>query len=167
LLVKRLSEIAYTSLSSIHDTLAGTFLPITMPYVVIAVEIIVMLSMFLLSFYQRFVGKRSKNSALISQSVDSKNSIYSAGAVIVGTVFSIFGIYWVDAVIGAIIAVRISINGVVLIRETAKTLQGAKFEFSKFKLPFEKQFAQRRTNIFQHWILQVIHNEKLRTKGRL
>jgi cation diffusion facilitator family transporter len=157
----------YTSLSSIRDTLAGTFLPITMPYVVIAVEIIVMISMFLLSFYQRFVGKRSQNFALISQSIDSKNSIYSAAAVIAGAVFSIFGIYWVDAVIGAIIAVRISIDGVGLIRETAKTLQGAKPEFSKFKLPFEKRFNQRRTNIFQHWIMHVVHNEKLRTKGEI
>jgi len=157
----------YTSISSILDTLAGTFLPITMPYVVITVEIIVMISMFLLSFYQRFVGKRSQNFALISQSIDSKNSIYSAGAVIVGAVFSIFGIYWVDAVIGTIIAVRISIDGVGLIRETAKTLQGTKPEFSKFKLPFEKQLTQRRTNIFQHWILHVIHNDKLRTKGEI
>lgn len=157
----------YNSISSILANLAGTFLPMTMPYVVIAVELIVLLSMFILSFYQRVVGKRSQNFALISQSIDSKNAIYSAVAVIVGAVFSLFGIYWVDAIVGAIIAVRISIDGAGLIRETVRSLQGSAPEFSKFKLPFEKQITQRRTNIFQHWIMHTIHNDKLRTKSEI
>ncbi|MDR0372205.1 MAG: cation transporter [Nitrososphaerota archaeon] len=157
----------YNSFSSILDNLAGSFLPMTMPYVVIVVELIAMLSMFVNSFYQRFVGKRSQSLALISQSIDSTNGIYSAAAVIVGAVFSIFGIFWVDAVVGAFIATRISIDGIGLIREAARTMRGVAPEFSKFKLPFEEQVTQRRTDNFRHWIMYAIHNDKLSTKREL
>jgi len=138
-----------------------------MPYVVIAVELIAMLVMFTLSNYQRFVGKRSKSLALISLSIDSKNAVYSAVVVIIDAVCAIFGIYWVDAVVGIIIAGRICIDGVGLLRETRRTLQGHTLDFSKFELPFEKQMAQRRTNNFQHWIMYAIHKEKLSTKKEI
>ncbi|MDR1993899.1 MAG: cation transporter [Nitrososphaerota archaeon] len=157
----------YNSFSSILDNLAGTFLPMTMPYVVITVELIAILSLFITSSYQRFVGKRSKSLSLITQSIDSKNGIYSAVAVIIGAIFSIFGIHWVDAIVGIFIATQISIDGARLIRETTQTMRGGIPEFSKFKLPFEKQIAQRRTDNFRHWILYVIYNNKLSTKREI
>jgi Co/Zn/Cd efflux system component/predicted transcriptional regulator len=157
----------FNSISSVLANLAGTSIPMTMPYVVITIELIAMVAMFITSIYQRFVGKRSQSLALISQSFDSKNCSYSSAAVIIGAIFSIFGIYWVDAVVGIFIAVRISFDGAYLIRETTKTLKGIKPNFSKFKLPFEKQITQRRTNIFQHWIIYTIHKDKLFTKEEI
>jgi cation diffusion facilitator family transporter len=157
----------YHSFLSISHVLAGTFQPMTMPYLVITVELISILIMYALSIYQRFVGKRHQNLALISLSIDSKNAVYSAVVVIIGAICALFGIYWVDAIIGIIIAIRISIDGINLIRDTAKTMQGEKIDFSKFELPFEKQINQRRTNNFQHWILYTIHKNKLSTKKEI
>ncbi|MDR0460345.1 MAG: cation diffusion facilitator family transporter [Nitrososphaerota archaeon] len=157
----------YHSVSSIYKVFAGTFQPMTMPYIVIAVELIAMLVMFTLSAYQRLVGKRSKNLALISLSIDSKNAVYSAAAVIIGAVCSIFGIYWVDAIVGIFIAIRITIDGINLIHETTKTLKGETIDFSKFELPFEKQINQRHTTTFQHWIMYTIHKNKISTKKEI
>jgi Co/Zn/Cd efflux system component len=126
-----------------------------------------MLSMFTLSLYQRFVGKRSQSLALISQSIDSKNSVYASAAVIVGAVFSIFGIYWVDAVVGGFIAVRICLDGFDLSSDVFKTLKGQKPEFSKFKIPFEKQIEQRRMDYFRNWTMYSIDEDKLCTKQEI
>ena len=157
----------YDSANSIIQRVHGTFLPISMPIVVIIIELIAMLSMIVLSLYQRVVGNRNQSLALISQSIDSKNSVYSSAAVIVGVIFSLFGIYWVDAIVGAFIAVRISIDSVGLTREVNKSMKGQQPEFSKFKLPIEKRFEQRRLDNFRNWILYSIYKDKLSTKQEL
>jgi len=157
----------YDSANSIIQRVHGTLLPISMPMVVIVIELIAMLSMFVLSLYQRVVGNRNQSLALISQSIDSKNSVYSSAAVIVGVIFSLFGIYWVDAAVGAFIAVRISIDGISLTREVNKSMKGQQPEFSKFKLPIEKRFEQRRSDNFRNWILYSIYKDTLSTKHEL
>jgi divalent metal cation (Fe/Co/Zn/Cd) transporter len=62
-----------------------------------------LISAVMLTFYQRYVGKSNGNLALISQPVDSKNHIYMAGVVILGAIFSIVGIHFVDPLIGVYI----------------------------------------------------------------
>jgi len=155
------------SVKAIIENVSGTFEPMTMPIVVIVVELVAMASMFIVSLYQRFVGKRSQSLSLISQSVDSKNSVYSSAAVVVGALFSMFGIYFVDAIVGAFIAVRITLDGASLIKEAMKMRRGEKPEFSKYRLPFEEEISQRRLNNFRNWIIYAIQNEKLSTKAEL
>ncbi len=157
----------YESVRSIIENIAGTFVPMTLPFLVIAVELVAMVSMLIISVYQRFVGKRSQSLSLISQSIDSKNSMYSSAAVIVGAVFTLFGIYFVDAIVGAFIAVRITIDGADLTREVIRTMKGHKPELSKYKLPFEERIAQRRLDNFRNWILYAIHNDKIGTKEEI
>ena len=157
----------YDSVNSVIKNVAGTFLPMTAPYIVITVEIIAMMSMFIVSFYQRFVGKRNQSLALISQSIDSKNSVYSSAAVIVGAVFSIFGVHWVDAVVGAYISVRICLDGFGLFREVFNAMKGQKTEFSKYKIPFEKQIGERRMDNFRNWVMYTMQQKKQVTKQEL
>ena len=155
------------SAKSIIENLQGTFTPMTMPVVVIIVELISMLSMFIVSLYQRYIGKRSQSLSLISQSIDSKNSVYSSTAVVVGALFSILGVYFVDAIVGAFIAVRITLDGIDLTKEVIKMRRGEKPEFSKYKLPFEKHIAAHRLDNFRNWILYAIQNNKIGTKTEL
>ncbi|MGD6809694.1 MAG: cation diffusion facilitator family transporter [Candidatus Bathyarchaeia archaeon] len=152
--------LAFESVRSIIGNLEGTFVPMSMPYLVITVELIALASAFTFSIYQRYVGRRSQNFSLLSQSVDTKNSMYSAAAVIIGAVFSIFGIYWVDAIVGGIIAVRISIDGINLTRQIIRTLKGEKPDYSQFKLPFEKVISNRRMETYRNWVLYIVKNEK-------
>ncbi len=156
--------LAVESVTSVIESFEGSFPPMSMPYLVIIIELIALLTAFIFSTYQRYVGRRSQNFSLLSQSVDSKNSMYSAAAVIVGAVFSIFGIHWVDAIVGGIIAVRISIDGVDLTRQTIRSLKGEKPDYSQFKLPFEKQIETRRMETYRNWVLYIVKNEKQATK---
>ncbi|MCW4001136.1 MAG: cation transporter [Candidatus Bathyarchaeota archaeon] len=157
----------YDSAGSILENLKGTFVPMTLPLVVVIVELLALGLMMVISIYQRFVGRRSQSLALISQSIDSKNSMYSSAAVIVGAVATIFGVYWVDAVVGGFIAVRITLDGIDLTREVIKSMRGEKPELSKYKIPFEKQIATRRSANFRNWILYAIQDEKAHTKTQL
>jgi cation diffusion facilitator family transporter len=157
----------YNSIVSLLAVVQGIFTPMSMPTVVIIVELTVVSAMFTLSYYQRFVGRRSQSLPLISQSIDSQNSIYSSIAVIVGAIFTIFGVYWVDAVVGALIAARITTGGINLSREVAKSMKGQKPEFSRYKLPFEDEIEQQRRNGFRDWILYSIRQDKLSTKQEI
>jgi cation diffusion facilitator family transporter len=156
--------LAFESVTSVIENIEGTFVPMSIPYVVIVVELIALVSMFIFSVYQRYVGRRSQNFSLLSQSVDSKNSMYSAAAVIIGAVFSIFGIHWVDAIVGGFIAVRISIDGINLTGQTIRTIKGEKPDYSQFKMPFEKAIGTRRMETYRNWVLYIVKNEKQCTK---
>ena len=157
----------FDSFSSIFQNIRGVFEPMSMPYVVIVVELFAMVVLLVTSLYQRFVGRRSQSLALISQSIDSKNSIYSAGAVIVGAVFSIFGFYWVDAFVGGVIAIRISLDGIDLSKEVRRSMMGFEPEFSKYKLPFEKHIEKRRMDSFRDWVMYAIDEDKISTKQEI
>lgn len=123
--------------------------------------------MFSLSNYQRLVGRRSQSLPLISQSIDSQNSVYSSIAVVIGAVFTLVGINWVDAAVGGFIAARIMVGGVDLAREAAKSMKGQEPEFSKYKLPFEEQRGQHRMEGFRNWILYEVYQNKACTKEEI
>jgi cation diffusion facilitator family transporter len=159
--------LCYDAVTSVIENIQGVFVPMSMPYVVIFIELLAMASMYVISLYQRYVGKRSQSLALISQSIDSKNSVYCSTAVIVGALFSILGVHWVDAVVGGFIAVRISIDGLSLSKEVAKSMRGQQPEFSKYKLPFEKQIEKRRMDNFRNWVMYAIHDDGVSTRQEI
>jgi Co/Zn/Cd efflux system component len=157
----------FESITSIIENIQGTFTPMTMSLVVIFVEGLVVAAMFSISNYQRLVGRRSQSLPLISQSIDSQNSIYSSIAVVIGAIFTLAGINWVDAVVGGFIAARITVSGINLTREVAKSMNGQKPEFSKYKLPFEEQREQHRMEGFRNWILYEVYRNKACTKEEI
>jgi divalent metal cation (Fe/Co/Zn/Cd) transporter len=57
--------------------------------------------------------------------------VYSAAAVIVGALFSIFGIYWVDAIAGAYIAARITYDSFGLTRQVYNSIKGQEPDFGQ------------------------------------
>ncbi|MFW9890083.1 MAG: cation diffusion facilitator family transporter [Candidatus Thorarchaeota archaeon] len=159
--------LCYDAVVSVIENVQGLYVPMSMPYVVISVELLAVALMYVVFIYQRYVGKRSQSFALISQSIDSKNTVYSSAAVIVGAIFSLFGIEWVDAVVGGFIAIRISVDGLDLSKEVVKSLRGQQPEFSKYKLPFEKQVGQRRMEAFRNWVMYSIYDDELSTQQEI
>jgi divalent metal cation (Fe/Co/Zn/Cd) transporter len=124
-------SVGYESLATIYAAITSTINPMAKPYLVIAVELVALVCAGILTFYQRYVGKMSGSLALISQSIDSKNHIYVAGAVIIGAVFSILGVHFIDALIGAYIAVCILKDAVGLSREAISSIKGEETDFSE------------------------------------
>lgn len=160
-------SVGYESITKIIDALTATIPPISMPYVVIAVEGIALIAAAVLHFYQRYVGKNNGSLALISQSIDSKNHIYVAAAVIIGAVSSIFGIHFVDALIGAFVAIRILIDGFGLSKEAFSSIKGEETDFSKYEIPFERHWHLSKLETFRTWMLYSIKEDNLNTKEEL
>jgi Co/Zn/Cd efflux system component/predicted transcriptional regulator len=160
-------SVGYESIMKITQAIISTLSPITMPYLVIGIESIALIAALILYFYQRYVGKRNGSLALISQSIDSKNHIYVAGAVIAGAIFSIFGIHFVDALIGTFIAIRILIDGIELSKEALSAMRGRESDFSKYRIPFENYWHLNKLETFRIWVLYSMREDNLRTRDEM
>jgi len=121
----------------------------------------------LLTVYQRYVGKRHGSFALISQSVDSKNHIFVAGAVILGAILSISGLYFVDAFIGIYISYRILKDAFQLTKEAFVNIKGEGVNLDKYKYPFEEQWHLSKLESFKLWILYAIRKNGLKTREEI
>lgn len=160
-------SVGYESIAKILHAITSEISPISMPYLVIGVEGIALISAVILYFYQRYVGKRNGSLAIISQSIDSKNHIYVAVTIIIGAIFSIFGIHFVDALIGAFIAIRIFIDGIGLLREALSSIKGEEIDFSKYEIPFEKKWHLSKLETFRSWILFSVKEDDLKNRNEL
>jgi len=145
--------LGFDSISSIFAAVRGESETITRAGLVIAVEGMALAFAYFLSLYQRFVGKKTRSLALISQSVDSKNHIYVAAAVIAGVIFSIFGIHYIDAAIGVYIAVKIFIDSIGLLRETYSSMQGKEIDFDKYSGHIDTLWKSEKNRAFMATIL--------------
>ena len=104
-----------------------------------AVEGVAIMAAVFLFYYQRFVGKVTNSLTLISQSVDSKNHIFIGSSVIIGAIFAIYGIYFVDALIGLFVGAGIFRDAVSLLREAIFAERGGEEDYSKeYKLPLQE-----------------------------
>jgi len=160
-------SVGYESATKIIDAITVTIPPISSPYLVIAVEGVALIAAAILHFYQHYVGKSNGSLALISQSIDSKNHIYVAAVVIIGAIFSVFGVHFVDALIGAFTAARILTDGFELSKETLSSIKGEQTNFSKFETPLEKHWHLSKLETFRTWILYSIKEINLNTKEEL
>jgi cation diffusion facilitator family transporter len=155
------------SISKLVQIFSGAIEPITHPLLVIFVEIVAMIFAAVLTFYQRYVGKTHGSFALISQSVDSKNHIFVAGAVILGTILSVSGLHFVDACIGAYISYRILKDAFGLTKEAFATVKGEEVNLDKYKYLFEEQWHLSKLESFRLWILYTIRENKIKTKEKI
>ncbi len=124
-----------------------------------AAAIISGLTCLLLGIYQQYTATRSKQLALIAQSVDSRNHTIVAAGVTAGLVAAQLRFPLLDALVGLAIALLILKSGIELAIETVRVLQGEEVDFSRYELAFVEEF-----NRFQHlqladWLLFVVAGE--------
>ena len=155
------------SISKLVQIFSGAIKPITNPLLVIFVEVLAMIFAAVLTFYQRYVGKTHGSFALISQSVDSKNHIFVAGAVILGTILSVSGLHFVDASIGAYISYRILKDAFGLTKEALATVKGEEANLDKYKYIFEEQWHLSKLESFRLWILYTIRENKIKRREKI
>jgi Co/Zn/Cd efflux system component len=161
-------SVLFDSITHLLATLAGNAEPMTLPYLVIAVEGIAILAAVFLFYYQRFVGKVTNSLTLISQSVDSKNHIFIGTSVIIGAIFSIYGVYFVDALIGLFVGANIFKDAVGLLREAISAQKGEEENYSEeYKLPLEKCWEENQLLAFRNWILYTLWAKESRTRPEI
>jgi len=149
-------SIGYDSVTHLISAFYGTLTPMGMPYLVIVVEGVAILAAVFLFYYQRYVGKVNSSLTLISQSVDSKNHIFIGLSVIAGAVFTLQGVYFVDALIALFIAIGIFRDATDLLREAISVRKGEEEDYSHYKLPLEETWEGNKMMAFQNWILYIL-----------
>lgn len=157
--------IGYESVTKIIDVATGTVEPISRPYLVMGCEGVALVAAALLCFYQGFIGKKYRSLALVSQSIDSKNHIYVAAAVILGAVFSMVGVYFVDAIIGVYVSFKILKDGTELSREVISSVKGEETDFSKYETFLEKRWKRGSIESFRFWTLYNLEGGNLDRDG--
>ena len=64
-----------------------------------------------LFFYTQNVGRRHDSLLVIANSEDHRNDVFVASGTLVGVVAGVYGVMWVDALVGMLIAVWIAVTG--------------------------------------------------------
>lgn len=108
---------------------------------------------YMMSVYQHLVGKRSGSLSLVSQSVDSRNHVVYAAAVLVGIIFARFGIFIVDSLVGLAVAIVILKSAYDLSTEVFKMARGGELDLSSFGREYEKVLSKHRKGYFRAWTL--------------
>ena len=160
-------SVGYESTVRIMEAMIAPMSPISMPYLVIVAEAISLVVAVVLAVYQRVAGRRHGSLALISQSIDSKNHVYVAGAVIIGAVLSIFGVYLVDALLGALVALRILADAIGLSGEVMSSVKGEGTDFSKYEMSLEKHWRLAKMDTYRNWVLYSINEDGLSERDEI
>lgn len=153
--------VMYESFTRLYSAWLGTITPIIDPSLVIIIEGLAIFVYAGLFFYQRQVGRGSGSLTLISQSVDSKNHIFIASSVVIGAIFSIFGIYFVDAIVGAVVAFRIFTDAVGLLKDAIHSMKGEETDLHKYKTPIEDYVQEGKLKAFRIWVIYAIWAREL------
>jgi cation diffusion facilitator family transporter len=159
--------VMWESFTRIYTALTGTLQPIIDPNLVIIIEAFAILVYAGLFFYQRQVGRSSGSLTLISQSVDSKNHIFIASSVVIGAIFSIFGIYYVDAIVGAVVAFRIFTDAIGLLKDEIHSMKGEETDLHKYKTPTGDYVEEAKMKAFRIWVIFALWARELKNEEQL
>jgi cation diffusion facilitator family transporter len=108
---------------------------------------------YFLCTYLRFVGKRTGNLSMVSQSVDNRNHEIIAVAVLGGIAFAAFGIPMVDSSVSLVISILILKSVEEISVEAIKTARGGEADLSRFKAKWESTIDHYRSDYFKYWVL--------------
>ncbi len=127
--------------SGIEDLLnPSSIIPTIQAYIIGIVSIVLN---FGLLFLKGMVGRISGNLSLLSDSKDASLNIRLSVGVLIGLTFAIFKIYFVDAIVGIIIAILVFIDGITIIRELL--VKEEDFEISSIKVYADNLYNTRLT----------------------
>ena len=70
-----------------------------------------------------------------------------------GAAFSMFGILFVDSIIGAFLALRMMFDATELTREALSRMEGEETDYSKYKTFLEERLEKARASAFENWVL--------------
>ena len=108
-----------------------------------------------MGFLKSMVGRSSGNLAFLSDSKDSLFNVKISIGVLIGLIFSIFGYYFVDAIVGIIIACLVFKEGIEIIIELRKKEEN--FDITNIRVVADNIYESRITA----YILGSIRRESL------
>jgi hypothetical protein len=131
-------SLIWSGIESLLDP--SPIIPTIQAYIIGIVSIVLN---FGLLFLKSMVGRISGNLSLLSDSKDASLNIRISVGVLIGLTFAIFNIYFVDALIGIIVAILVFIDGITILRELFAK-QGD-FDLSSIKVYADNLYNTRLT----------------------
>lgn len=120
-----------------------------------------------LGVYQRYVGLKSGNMALITQSIDSRNHVIVAAGVVSGLTASLLHFTLLDTVVGVCIAILILKSGIDLAAELFRTHRGEISDFSHYEIGLLKRYKDFKQAQLYDWMLYLISTHRAETRAEL
>jgi Co/Zn/Cd efflux system component len=120
-----------------------------------------------LGLYQRYVGLKNGNMALITQSIDSRNHVIVAAGVISGLIASLLRFTLLDTVVGVCIAVLILKSGIDLSIELIRSRGGGTSDLSHYEMGISKRYKGFRQAQLRDWMLYLVHTHRAKTRAEL
>jgi cation diffusion facilitator family transporter len=117
--------------------------------------------------YQRYVGLRSGNLALITQSVDSRNHVIVAFGVTAGLIASLRRFSFLDTLVGLIVAALILKSAVELGIETIRSMKEGEVDLSRYRMGLLDRYEQFRKAQLRDWMLYLVDREEVTTLAAL
>jgi Co/Zn/Cd efflux system component len=121
----------------------------------------------LLYLYQRFVGLRSGQLALITQSVDSRNHVIVAASVTAGLVASLLRFGLLDTLVGLAVAILILKSAIELAIETIRTFGEEEIDLSRHRMGLVERYERLRQAQLRDWMLYVVENGGVSARAEL
>ncbi|MDO5848920.1 MAG: cation transporter [Methanobrevibacter sp.] len=143
----------YESGGKLYRIIFATATPATHIGLVVVIEFIAIMVALFLFTYERHIGRFQNNLTLISQSVDAKNHILIGSVVIIGALFSLVGIHWIDAIIGLYIGIQIIRDSIDLLKEFKHEVQDGNVDYSRYKTLFGNYMNLNHNENLVTWIL--------------
>ena len=115
---------AYLAIKIAYD---GTFSLIkgaefTFSYLLVAVCIITIITKLLMYLYVHKIGVKMDNILILANSQDHINDVWTTTSVLIGIIFALFNIYWVDGVVAIMIATKILFEAIKIFMESYNVL---------------------------------------------
>lgn len=120
-----------------------------------------------LGFYQRYVGLKSGNMALITQSVDSRNHVIVAVGVILGLIASLLRFTLLDTVIGVCVSLLILKSGIELAVELIRSRSGEVTDLSRYEMGWVKKYHEFKQSQLRDWLLFLVDTHRAQTQAGL
>ncbi len=117
--------------------------------------------------YQRFVGLRSGNMALITQSVDSRNHVIVAVSVTAGLIASLLRFPLLDTLVGLAVAILILKSAFELAIDLIRSMGEEELDFSRYKFGIVERYEEFRQGQLYDWMLYLVSNQRARTREDL
>ncbi len=158
-----------TGFYAFYRAMQQFFFPSDLKYTVfayVAVILSIIISI-LLALYQRFIGVKSGNIALITLSVDSRNHIIIAASVIFGLIASYFGFHYIDSIIGLVVAGIILKSAVEMTWELFQQEEEYSPDFERYNMFLSDKVRDWQDKHYHLWLLYLIDAERLNTQQKL
>jgi cation diffusion facilitator family transporter len=114
--------IFWDAVSTTYNQLAGIEISTGAPPIALWVALFTVVLKIGLTVYTNYLGRQTKNPAVVALAYDHRNDVFSAGAATIGILLGRLGYPWVDPLAGALVALVILRTGIEILRDSTSEL---------------------------------------------